>query len=251
MTETVPEARPLEGEMGPLARLAGVFFSPAKTFESIARKPGWILPVVLLLAWSAFGGYFIGSRLDVDAVVEKQVEAAESRGGTMSAEQVEGMRKGVQFFFKLVPVIGVLYLAVLLLVVPAIYHGVAAAWGKATRYVSVFSAYAHVQMVQLLKGVFIFLVAMPKQKIDPDAIPRLLKSNVGAYLDPETTHPALLALLTNLDVFDLWGVALCAMALSRVTRLGTKAAAIVAVSVWALYVLVVTAFAAIGAAFRG
>ena len=37
-------------EPGPLARVIGVFFSPAKTFESIARKPGmdWLLPVIIL-----------------------------------------------------------------------------------------------------------------------------------------------------------------------------------------------------------
>src|SRR6185369_7095780 len=35
-----------------LARIPGVFFSPVKTFESIARRPTWIAPPVLLTAMS-------------------------------------------------------------------------------------------------------------------------------------------------------------------------------------------------------
>ena len=39
MTEA--STSPVGPEPGPLARVMGVFFSPTKTFESIARKPGW------------------------------------------------------------------------------------------------------------------------------------------------------------------------------------------------------------------
>jgi hypothetical protein len=135
--------------------------------------------------------------------------------------------------------------------VPLIYHGAAAAWGKSGRYPAVLSAYAHAQVPTLIRGALTVAIAYPRDKLDPEGMARLLKSNVGAFLDPESTPKALLALLTNLDIFDLWAVALAAIALPRVTRLSQGAATAVVVGLWLVYVLIVTGLAALGAAFGG
>jgi len=250
MQETAEGPRS-EGEPGAVARLTGVFFSPAKTFESIARKPGWVVPVVVMAVWALVGGLLIAPRLDVDSIVQKQIAAAEKQGRTLTEEQLEPMRKGTEFFMKLTPFLGPVYWVVLVFLVGGIYHGASVLLGKSGQYLAVVSAYAHAQLVQLVKSVLTVAVALPRESIDPEEMNRLLKSNVGAFLDPEGTPAALRALLANVDVFDLWGLALCILALTRVTRLGQGAAAGVVLGAWAVYVAGSSALAAVGAAFGG
>src|SRR5436309_185180 len=78
MTEA--SALPTAPEPGAFARLSGVLFSPGKTFESIARKPGWdwLVPVVLLMGLALLAGVFINPKLDTDTAVKdtmKRIEA--------------------------------------------------------------------------------------------------------------------------------------------------------------------------------
>ncbi len=48
-TIAVPPAAPEpQPQMSAISRVFGVLFSPQKTFEDIVRKPGWLLPIVLL-----------------------------------------------------------------------------------------------------------------------------------------------------------------------------------------------------------
>src|SRR3984893_14318069 len=42
-----PPEQPPTNQMSEAARLAGVFFSPGKTFADIARRPRWWIPVIL------------------------------------------------------------------------------------------------------------------------------------------------------------------------------------------------------------
>lgn len=251
MDEAPASRRPPVTEMGALARIAGVFFAPARVFEAVARRPSWLLPFGLVLAFSLGGGWLVTTRLDADAIVEKQIARAEQSGRTMSESDVASMRRWVAVGLKLQFVFGTVVGVLVLLGVPALYHGLALAAGKATSYAAVFSAYVHVQMVQLLKGVLLVGVALGRETVDPEEIPRLLKSNVGAFVDRGAVGPALQSFLTQLDLFDLWGVGLAILALTKVTRLGRGGAAGVVLSLWGLYVLVVTALGAIGAAFGG
>jgi hypothetical protein len=250
MDSTMPP--PAGPEPGTLSRMLGVFFSPARTFESIARKPAFLIPVAFILLWTVFAGFIISSHLDSQAIVEKAMKQQEkSAGRELTADERARMTKGTEFFVKLSPVIGLCFVAIVLFLVPGIYHGLAAAWGKATRYTAVLSMYAHVQMIQVVKGVLLVLVTMSKGKVDAASMGTLLKSNIGSFLDPETSNAALRAILTNVDLFDLWSLILCVIGLSKVTKLTTKQAAFVVIGVWLAYVLVSAGFAAMGAAFGG
>lgn len=248
--EASAQAAP-QPEMGLIARIVGVFFSPGKTFESIARKPGWVIPVILVLAWTVLASSLVTPHLDVDAMVQKQAKVAEKQlGREMTPTEIEQRRTGIAFFVKISPIIATCFVAIVLFLVPGVYQGIAAAWGKAGGYIKTLSVYAHVQFIQILKGILLVAVAMTRDKIDPEQMGTLLKSNAGAFMDP-SSNAVLRAILTNIDIFDLWGLVVCSIGLSKVTKLGTKGAAIVVFGVWVLYVLISAGFAGIGAAFGG
>jgi hypothetical protein len=251
-----PSARPA-GEMGPLARLIGVFTAPAKTFASIARWPGkdWLLPAGLLLAISLLATVLVTPKMDVDAAVQRTMTKIEERQD-MPAEQRQQTEQMVRKQFEMgthgpLRFLGVLFIVVPILLVPLIYHGVAAAFGKQTSYGRVLTAYAFVQGVQIVKSLAFLGVASTKSSLQINEVGTLVKSNVGAFLDPDTTPAFLRAVATNLDVFEIWALVLGTMAISRVTKFKTGGAALLVGGVWLVYVLVASGFAALGAAFGG
>lgn len=251
-----PRTRP-PGEMGPLARFFGVFTAPGKTFASIARWPGkdWLLPAGLLLVVSLVATLIATPKVDVDAAVQRTMTKIEERR-ELPADQRQQTEQMVRKQFEMgtrgpLRFMGVLFVILPMLIVPLIYHGVAAAFGKQTSYGRVLTAYAFVQVVQLVKSLLFLVVAASKSSLQIHEMATLVKSNVGAFLDPDATPAFLRAVATNLDVFEVWALILGTMAVSRVTKLTTGGAAMLVGGLWLVYVLVSAGFAALGAAFGG
>jgi hypothetical protein len=78
-----------------------------------------------------------------------------------------------------------------------------------------------------------------------------LKSNLGAFLDFDTTSKAVLAVASSIDVFDIWAFFVGSIALSKTTRFSPKAARYTVGGVWLLYILLKVVFGGIYSAFTG
>jgi hypothetical protein len=245
-------------EMGVGSRLLNVFFAPAKTFESIGRKRGWdwIVPVVILILVSLIGSIVVAPKLDVDEAVRTQMHRMEkarpgmtdSDRATMEAAVRKQMAMWTQGALRFVTPIFVL---VPLFLVPLFYHGIAAAWGKATSYLTVVAGYAYVQMVQVLKGILMLAIAAPRKTISILEVESLVRSNLGAFMDPETASRPLLSIASSLDLFDVWAVVIGSIAMSRITRLTPKGAALTVGGLWGAWVVLKMVGALVGSMFGG
>lgn len=248
---------PAGQEMGVFERLVGVFFSPAKTFESIARKPGtdWLVPVAVMVALVLVSAFTINPKLDVDSAVHQTMKKIEQRQQLDDAKrtQIEGaMRKQMGFMISgpgrfIAPII----VLVPFFLVPLFYHGIAAAFGASTRYMTVVAGYAWVQLVQALKFVIAIAVSIPRKSIDVNDAQNLVRSNVGAFLNPATTSKAVIALASSIDLFEIWALVLTSIMVAKTTRLSKNAATITVVALWIVWVLIKMGGAALGAAFGG
>lgn len=255
---TDAQSAPTTGpEPGALARVFGVFFSPAKTFESIARKPGWdwLVPVVLLIGLTLVAGIYINPKLDTDTAIKDTMKRIEARGSLPDAQR-EQIQKSLEKQFGFVKsrwalIVGPLFVLIPLFFVSAVYLGAAKAMGAAARYGTILAGYAYCQLPQLVKGLIGVAVALPRDSIDLNDIDHLVKSNLGSFLDAEATAKPLMVLMNSVDLFEIWGVVLGSIMLSRTTKLSKNAAMIAVVSLWLLLVLVKVCGAAIGAAFGG
>ncbi|MBZ5638883.1 MAG: YIP1 family protein [Acidobacteriia bacterium] len=256
--ESTPGSVGAGSEMGAGSRLLNVFFSPSKVFESIARKRGrdWMVPVAILILLGIAGAILVSPKLDVDEAVRVQMQRMEKvRTGMTDADRtkIEEAIRGQMTKMTQGPirfVWSVLFLVPLFLV-PAFYHGIAAAWGKSTSYLSVVAGYAYVQMVQALKGVLLVAVAAPRKSISILEVETLLKSNLGALMNPETASRPLYSLALNVDLFEIWAIVVGVIALSRITRLTPKASALTVGGLWVVWVCIKMIGALIGAAFGG
>jgi hypothetical protein len=248
-------------ELGTIARLTGVFFSPSKTFESIARKPGWnwLVPVVLCMA-----GFFLVqsatvTKIDIDDAVKTQMKFVDKMAGAnldakKREEIVEQTRLSMEK--RKSPVrraLTTLFIFIPVLIVPLIYHGLAAAFGAKTKYLTVVAGYAYTQVIQVIPMLLTAAVAWPQESLNtPDVdFGRVLKSNVGAFLDFDTTNKALLAVTSSIDVFDIWIFLVGSIALSKTTRFSPRGAKYVVGGVWGAYILLKMVFGGLYSAFTG
>lgn len=242
------EGAPTGPEMGAFARVVNVFFSPGKTFESIARKPTFVIPLVLVVLSAGLAGFAITSKLDTDAVVEQSIQQAEEQQGReLTEEERDRTEKVIRFMLPIQGGVIALFSVLAVLLVPSLYHLIAMASGKATRWAAVFSAYLHVQMIHVLKGLAFTGVAFGQSgEIDQQGLQQLLKSNVGAFLDPETTNRAALAFLSQVDIFEIWALIVGVIALTKVTRFKTGGAVAVVGGLWILWVVLTSLLAMLG-----
>jgi len=244
-------------EPNAVGRMTGVLFSPAKTFESIARKPGmdWLVPIGLLVILTLISGFLINPKLDTDAAIKQTMKRIEARGDIPEAQRekiqarVEGQFKAVKSgFFRF---LGPVFVLVPLFFVSAVYLGIAKAMGAAAKYGTILAGYAYCQVPQFIKGVIAVSVGLTRDSIDLNEVEHLVKSNVGSFFDVETTAKPLMVILNSVDLFEIWGVVLGSIMLSRTTKLSKNGATISVVSLWLIYVLFKVCGAAIGAAFGG
>jgi len=260
MAETTGGA-PSGPELGTLARLTGVFFSPAKTFESIARKPGWdwLVPVFLVMAAFFVSQSATVPKKDIDDAVKNQMKIVDKMAGAnLDAKQreeiVEKTRLGLEK--QKSPVrraLTTLFIFIPVLIVPLIYHGIAASFGAKTKYLTVVAGYAYTQVIQIIPQLLTAVVAFPQESLNASDVDfaRVLKSNVGAFLDFDTTSKAVLAVASSLDVFDFWAFFVGSIALSKTTRFSPKAARYAVGGVWLLYILLKVVLGSLYSAFTG
>ena len=244
-------------EPGAFARMTGVLFSPGKTFESVARKPGWdwVVPVVLLMALALVGGIYINPKLDTDGAVKEAMKRIDANAN-ISAEQKEQIKGRIEGQFAAVKsgwvrFLGPCFVLLPVFFVPLFYLGIAKAFGAARGYIPIVAGYAYCQVPQILKAIVGLGVAFPRESIDLNDAERIVRSSVGAFLDPATTSKALLTFMTSVDLFEIWGLVLGSIMLARTTKLSKNLAAIVVASLWLLFVLLKVAGAALGSAFGG
>jgi hypothetical protein len=252
---------PLGPEPGPLARVVGVIFSPTKTFESIARKPGWNWLVAVFLVMAAFFASQSATvtKIDVDDAVKTQMKFVDkmAKGNLTPEKRAEIVEQTRQSFEKqkspIRRALNTLFIFIPVLIVPLIYHGLAAAFSAKTKYLTVVAGYAYTQVIQVFPLLLTAIVAWPQERLDASDVQfaRVLKSNLGAFLDFDTTHKAILAVASSVDVFDIWALIVGSIALSKTTRFSPKSARLTVGGVWLAYILMKVVFGSIYSAFMG
>ena len=76
-----------QASISPFGRIIGVLFLPKPTFEDIARKPSWLLPVLDIHdPWASPPPYRMNQRVNWRDYIVQQIEKS-PRGANLTAEQ--------------------------------------------------------------------------------------------------------------------------------------------------------------------
>jgi len=224
-------------------RIFGVLFSPKPTFESIVRKPSWVLPLILIAVVSVGVVFTFSQRVGWRNFMirqDQQNSRTQKQMESMTEEQRENMintqTKVAPIFAYVGMVIGpfiaaVVVGAVLMLAFNLIY-GTKIGFVPALAIVS----YAWVPgIIGALLGILILFLKDPST-VD---LEHLVASNGGAFLADDSAK-WLVTLLTAFDLFAFWSMILMAIGFSAADpkKLSFGKALGTVVGVWLIYVIV-------------
>jgi hypothetical protein len=211
--EHVTELEPQPKGLGEGSRLTGVFFEPAKTFEDVAARPNFWVPLILVIVIAL--GYMVlyGQHVGWERMIRKQIDSS-SQGAQLTPEQKETrIAAGAKFapiatyvaILLFVPLGTLIWAAVLL----AIVKGMMSA---PLRLKQVFAIICYAS----LPGVIMTLLATAVMFMKPPDdfnLQNPLFFNPGAAMDPATTSKFVYSLASSIDLFRLWTLVLIAIGL--------------------------------------
>lgn len=233
-----------------LQRFLGIFFSPAKTFQDINRKPSFILPLVVMIIFSLAATVVIMPKIDMETTIQQSLD----KMGKQLSEEEMGQAVAVREKIGKAIAYPSAFLAPILmtLIVAAIFFGIIRLWGAGSTFSRVFSVIAHSYLVTLIKSVLIAILAFRKESesLLADEVQDLVKSNLSLLLDREEAGMALYTLASKIDLFSIWTVILMIIGLSAVSKLNIKQSAAAVLITWLVYVALSTALVAIAARFN-
>lgn len=190
-----------------VGRVFNVFFEPKATFESIAQRPTWVVPMLAVIVVSVVVVFFIGSRVGWRQVLDRQIASsprAQQRMEQVPPAQREDILNKQAKFAPIFGYVGVVVGTVVAEVVVAAL--LLAAFniisGTKIQFSASLGVVAHSWMPYVITGLLAVLVLFIK---DPTTIDtqNIVASNPGALL-PDGSAKWLVSLLTSLDLFTLW-----------------------------------------------
>lgn len=221
------------------ARIFGVLFTPKATFQSIVRRPTWLVPVLLLAILSLGAVALFGHRGGWPSYFERQM-ASNSRVQQMNAQQRQQalqiqLKIAVPATYVVTPVAPLLLVLVIAAIFLGIFNGVA---GTKLSFKTSMGIVAYAHSPGIISGLLAILVIALKDVTTVD-LQNIVASSAAAFLS-DTAPRWMVALLGSLDIFSFWNMTLMAIGYSVAApkKLSIGKAFAWIFSVWLIYVLI-------------
>lgn len=242
--ESVSVVEPQPQGMSELSRLTGVFFEPTKTFEDIAARPAFWVPLILTIVAGVIFSALLGQHVGWPEVARQGAQANPRAQQQLEQAPPEQRERAAAFQTTIVtltsyagavlgPVVGGLIVGAVLL---GIVRGIMSAPVKFKQVFAIL-CYASVPGIiqTALKTVVMFL-----KKPEEFNLLNPLAFNPAAFMDYQTSSKFVYTVAKSLDVFTIWWLLLVAVGLKAAG--GKKlsfAGALTAVALpWAILVLI-------------
>ena len=232
------EAPEASGPINHFGRIMGVFFSPKDTFADIAKRPSWILPVILMTLLGGTVAFVMNQKVDWRDVANKRIEDS-PRAANLSPEQKEQqlamsakISPGIAYGFGIAwPILQALIVGGVLLLA---YNLIG---GAGVRFSSALGITAHAYFPWILYSLLFILILYLKAPGTVD-LDNPIATNVGAFL-PESTPKAIMSLAKSIDLFSIWTLLLISIGFTAVNPKKLKGKSLsIAIGVWAIYVAI-------------
>jgi hypothetical protein len=216
-------------------RLLGALVAPGKTFDSIVRRPTWVLALAFVTVLGLVANVIGVQHTDIAASVRERVEKSAS---TLSPEQVDQQVAMAEKISKIAaPLAALVFVPLVFLGMALVFWLLLRLVGGEFRYPVSLAVSVHALLPQALSSLISLPLMANHGMYSPDELRRgVLASNL-AFLAPEGASPAVVALLGSCDLFTFWSLALLIVGYRRAGRTSAGATAGVVIGVWLLYVL--------------
>ncbi len=243
-TAVSPDAPEPQPSMSAISRMFGVLFSPQKTFEDIAKKPTWLIPVAVLTVLSIAVSFGLNQRMNWRDYVSQQIEKnpqASQLSQDQKNQRIEAAAKFAPISTYVFGVVGpILFVLIIGLVMWGAYTLLG---GISTNFSTALAITAHAFMTGLISSPLFLLIIFLKAPGTLD-LDNPIATNVAAFL-PDDSAKWLVALCKSFDVFTIWTLILLAIGFAAINpkKLKGGKSYMVAFGIWAVFVVCRVGFA--------
>lgn len=232
-------------EMSEVGTILNVFMEPGRTFEDLRKKPRFLLGLILialLAAATSFALYQKVGEAGVRRAVNETLDRS-SQTASMPPEQRQGIMSFNLALQRYLPIVVPVIVAIFVFVIGLFYFLGAKAFGGNGGFMHAVSVVVYSSIpptVFMTVASLIVLTVKSADEIDLTTAQRggLVQANPTMFIDAKA-QPVLAAILSTIDVFQIWGWILAAIGLRITNKLSSGSA-------WAIVII----FALIGVFFK-
>jgi hypothetical protein len=237
---------PAEARQSEVSRIVNVFIDPKKAFSDIVARPGWIVPVVLMMVAAVAFVFLFSSHIGWESAMRKMDET-NTRMQQMDPQARENV---IQQQVKFAPIFGYVFGAggvpIYVLIVAGVTLLMCKMMGAALDFKHMFAITAYGMLPGLIFTVLAIAVMFLKSPDDFN-LQNPLFFNIGAFLEPPpNTGKFIYSLASSIDLFSFWDMALLATGISVAVKKFPFSKALTAVAIpWVVWILVKAAWAVV------
>ena len=245
-TTTSMPAPESQAPISHFGRLIGVFVSPKQTFASIAERPSWLAPLLLMVILGTCVGGLLNTKMNWGEYIRHKAEES-PRFAQLSEEQKDQALAGqIKFWSAFSYGIAVVVVPLSALCFSLIYWGAFNLFcGAGLRYGSAFGITTHAFLPTAIANILALIILPLKSygDVDPENI---VATSLKAYL-PDGAPKPLAALGSSLELFWIWFLVLAAIGFAAANPKKIKPGGSFGIvfGLWAIWVLAKVAWAAI------
>jgi hypothetical protein len=231
------------------SRLVALLLSPREGFLEIAKKPEWLVPLILatgiVLAGNLFFKWYVNP--DVELIVRERVQQRDTANNRLTSE--EDIERQIAFTRKIstfMPVVGGVATTAAYLLLAAIFClglrgiGLTAGFRPTLSVVSWSAALTNIFAAIGFIGATLVVGPERLSTYDQSRASNLLATNLGAFLSTDSS-PVIKSLAASLDLLTIWRLILLSVGFSTVLsiRRGDKAKVwSLVLGLWAAWIIV-------------
>jgi hypothetical protein len=229
-----------------MAGLIQIFYDPAAVFAKVRERGSWALPLIATALITVIFAYYVSHTIGMENVTRRFFEQHPSFGSQLPPDKLEQaihqsatparLALGA-FFAGVATVISALVNAVVLLVILAIMD-------RKPKFSQILGTVAWstypFAVIAAVMSALILAISRDPTELDPQT---LLATNVGAFLDQNSTGKFLYSLAGSVDALAIGKIFLLAFGISKVTGMSFGSALTLLIVLWLVWVLLRGGFA--------
>ncbi len=224
-----------------LGRIVAVLGSPSKTFRSIAERPTWLIPMLVIIVLAAVSVGLAAPKIDwqgtIDAKLHRAGRDVVPERADLIIRFLEEYGTGVAVVFTVLAPCGIYPMLAFL------FQLVFKAMGSEMSFRTSLGVLAHGFMpwaILYLLSIPVLLTTSSVNLYDPS----FGTLSLAAFADRDTSLE-LWILLNSIDLFSLWVIALLVIGYSIAAKINKGRVAMAIVGLWAAWIVFMVAMAAL------
>lgn len=208
-----------------------IYFSPTNYFNKLKEKPQWLIPLIIIIV--------VAILMTIITLItfgpEKRI--AQLKEQNLPPEQIERaeqfMKGPIANIISLVTVI--IIIPAMLLIIALIFNFLIPLMGSTGKYLMTFSIIVGAALVRIpamiVRQILIFIKGTP-----------FVHTSFALFVPMISKNTFIFRLLSKLDFFTIWEVALIALGLQTVYAIKDKKSYYLVFGLWLLYIIVTSIF---------